>query len=110
MSSLSSIFNHLVLPPKLPGQADPNSATIENGILLRFIHACNTLRNITRSESAEIWESMRRLLHACLRLNAGGRLEKASMLLEFEKIKPNDTLILYVVEQNAALLVRRNVR
>ena len=108
MASLLTVFNHLVLPPKVPGQADPDSASIGNSIGSLLLHACDTLISLA-GHSEEAWVSIRRCLHACLRVNQG-RLEKAALELEFRNLQPGETLILHIVEQNAALLVRRNVR
>ena len=107
MAPLLTVFNHLVLPPKVPGEADTDSASIANAIGQRLVHACDTLITIAgRSEDA--WASIQHCLHACLRVNQG-RLEKASLKLEFHNLQPGETLILHIVEQNAALLVRRDV-
>jgi hypothetical protein len=109
MALLESLFNHLVLPPKLPGQQDTDTELINENILTRLIHACNTLGNITGQEFADTWASIGHSLRLCLHLNQG-RLEKSSMLYEFCHLQPNHLLILHIVEQNAALLVRRQVR
>lgn len=109
MALLESVFNHLVMPPKLPGRLDTNTEGIEHDILTRLIRGCDTLGKFTGQELAETWASLRHSLHVCLNINQG-RLEKASMLQEFYNLQPKDLLILHVVAQNAALLIRRHVR
>ena len=109
MALLESLFNHLVLPPKLPGQQDPDIERTKDNILTRLIHSCNTLGKHTGQEFVDTWASIRHSLRLCLHLNQG-RLEKQSILYEFCHLQPNHLLILHVVEQNAALLVRRHVR
>jgi hypothetical protein len=47
MALLESVFNHLVLPPKLPGQQDRDIEGIEQSILTRLIRACDTLGKST---------------------------------------------------------------
>jgi hypothetical protein len=109
MALLELVFNHLVLPPKLPGQQDIDIEGIETSILNRLIHACDTIDKLTSQKFAETWDSVRHSLRLCLKLNPG-RLEKASMLQEFSNLQQKDLLILHVVEQNAALLIRRHIR
>ncbi|MCJ1402282.1 hypothetical protein MMC11_005502 [Xylographa trunciseda] len=108
MALLESVFNHLVLPPKLPGHRDIDFEGIEQSILTRLIRACDTLGQFTGQPFRETWASVRYSLCMCLNVNPG-RLEKASVLQEFSNLQRNGLLILYVVEQNAALLIRRHV-
>ncbi|TGO18614.1 hypothetical protein BPAE_0372g00020 [Botrytis paeoniae] len=108
MKLLESVFNHLVLPPKLPEHQDVDLESIEQDILLRLIHACGTMYNFTDQPFGETWNSVCNSLRICLNVNRNG-LDKASMLQEFCNLQRNVLLILYVVEQNAALLVRRHV-
>jgi hypothetical protein len=109
MALFESLFNHLVLPPKLPGQQDTEIEGINEIILTRLIHACNTLGKLPSQEFVDTWVSVCHSLRLCLHLHQG-RLEKRSMLYEFCRLQPNHLLILHIVEQNAALLVRRQVR
>ncbi|TVY43757.1 hypothetical protein LSUB1_G001260 [Lachnellula subtilissima] len=108
MALLESVFNHLVLPPKLPGHRDIGIEGIEQSILTRLIRTCDTLGKLTGQQFKETWASVRYSLRICLNTNPG-RLEKASVLHEFHNLQQNGLLILYVVEQNAALLIRRHI-
>ncbi|KAL5325012.1 hypothetical protein ACEPPN_006134 [Leptodophora sp. 'Broadleaf-Isolate-01'] len=109
MAFLESVFNHLVLPPKLPGHRDIDIEGIEQSILTRLIRTCDTLHELTdQQQFKETWASVRYSLRICLNVNLG-RLEKASILQEFYNLQRNGLLILHVVEQNAALLVRRHI-
>ncbi|KAF8867182.1 hypothetical protein BDZ45DRAFT_609382 [Acephala macrosclerotiorum] len=108
MALLESVFNHLVLPPKLPGQRDIDIESIEQNILTRLIRACDILGKFIDQQFAETWASLRHSLRVCLNINPG-RLEKASLLQEFRNLQRNDLLILHVVEQNAALLIRHHI-
>lgn len=109
MALLESVFNHLVLPPRLPGQQDVDIEGIKQSILTRLIRASDTLGKFTGQQYAETWASVRHSLRVCLNINPG-RLEKVSMLQEFENLQPKQLLILHVVEQNAALLVRQQIK
>ena len=109
MTLLESVFNHLVLPQKLPRQQDIDSEEIEINVLTRLIDACRALGEAAGPELVEAWSTLGRSLRVCLDLNLG-RLEKASLLQEFNKLGQNQLLILYVQEQNAALLIRNRSR
>ena len=108
MDFLESVFNHLALPPKLPGEMDRDIEAIERSILNRLIDACNKLTDLTGNQYADTWARVRRSLVSCQKLNSG-RLERASMLESFNSLQPEDLLVLYVVAQNAALLIRSQV-
>jgi hypothetical protein len=82
MALLESVFNHLVLPPKLPGHRDVDLEGIEQSILTRLIRTCDTLGKLTGQQFKETWASVRYSLRICLNTNPG-RLEKASVLQEF---------------------------
>lgn len=109
MASLESVFNHLVLPPKLPEQLDTDKNDIEVRIFTRLIHASDTLSKLSAQEFTQTWTSLLKSLRNCFSINQG-RLEKKSILREFHSLQPNDLLTLHVVEQNAALIIRRHVR
>ncbi|KAI0878565.1 hypothetical protein GGS24DRAFT_517708 [Hypoxylon argillaceum] len=103
---LSSVFNHLVLPPKIPGGQDLDIDTVSHDILLRMIHATDTAVNLTNDMPwQEEYKDLRSSLQACLELNRG-HLEQGSLFKHFQKLELGKVLILYVNEQNAGLLVR----
>ena len=109
MTSLESVFNHLVLPPKLPGGLDTDKDGIETSVFARLIHACDTLSKLSSQEYTQTWATLLKSLHICSNVNQG-HLEKKSMLHEFCSLQQNEFLTLHVVEQNAALIIRRNLR
>jgi hypothetical protein len=53
MTLLESVFNHVVRPPKLPGQRDVDIEDVEVDILTRLIDACRMLGNLAGEELAE---------------------------------------------------------
>ncbi|MAD87210.1 MAG: hypothetical protein CL912_29985 [Deltaproteobacteria bacterium] len=109
MALLESVFNHLVLPPKLPGQQDRDIEVVEQNILTRLIRACDSLGELTGQQFAGTWAPVGHSLRVCLNTNLG-RLEKASILQAFGRLQPKDLFALHVVEQNAALLIRRHIK
>ena len=110
MTSLIDVFNHLVLPPKLSGEQDADIERTGDNIIVRLIHATTTLSKLASQEQTSTWHAVRRYLFCCQSLHARGRLEKQTLISELRNLKHDQPLILHVVEQNAALLVRYNAR
>lgn len=106
---LRSVHNHLVLPPKLPDEQDPDIEVVEDEILSRLRVACNKLAHIEDRRVTNIWSPIGRSLQLCYNLNQG-RLERKTLSVAFSGLEPEIPLILYVVKQNAAVVVRRDVR
>lgn len=107
MASLESIFNHLVLPPKLSEREDPDIELIAANIATRLTRASDTLAKLSNGPEAATWASVSHSLGVCRKLNVG-RLDKSSLLAEFRHLEPSLPLILYVVEQNASVLIRQH--
>jgi hypothetical protein len=110
MASLANVFNHLVLPPRLPGEQDADIEHISNDVLDRLIRATVTLGKLAGQEQASVWHAVRKSLHRCHTLHARGRLEKQSLISEFRHLEHDQPLILHIIEQNAALIIRRDIR
>lgn len=107
MELLNSVFNHLVLPPQIPGSQDENIDEIGDEILRGLIVASRTAsKHTTNAHWTNAYHDLGTSLEACLELN-NGRLEKKSLLKHFQGMVPGQVLILHVVEQNAGLLIRR---
>ncbi|KAL6877133.1 hypothetical protein J3F83DRAFT_759426 [Trichoderma novae-zelandiae] len=108
MASLRSIIDHAVLPPKLPGEKEDNYDAISNELLKRLLDACEKLKPLAGPQLADALHSLSESLGACGALNQG-RLDKVTLLEHLRALGPNGVLICYVVEQNAAVLVRREI-
>lgn len=108
MSILRSIFDHLVLPAKLPGKQEEDVEAISDEILKRLIHACERSHTFAEQPWSEAFYNLGTSLNICRRLHSGC-LEKSSLVEQFGRLELNHILILYVVEQNAALLIRREI-
>lgn len=109
MASLESVFNHLVLPPKIPGRQDTDIEAIEQCILLRLKQACNTLHKFAGQDLQETWDSIDESLCACMNVSRC-HYEWTSILKAFRNLQTKHFLILHMVEQNAALFLRHHVR
>jgi hypothetical protein len=105
---LELLFNHVVLPPRLPGKQDSRIEDIEHGLITRVLHASRTMRDLVNVEFRGRWDSIRRSLQTCKVVNLGGQLNKMSLVAEFRSLQSEDILILHVAQQNAGLLIRRH--
>jgi len=104
-SLLESVFNHVVLPPKLPGCRDLNGRAVEDNLLSRLIAACDTLRALPGQGKQRHWQSVRQQLLMCLDLH-GCRFDRASIRRAFSNLSTDCPVVLHVEEQNCAILVR----
>ena len=109
-SPLAAIFNHLVLPPKLPGTRDGDIGEIERQLAIRLINATETLRDLSNDESTEAWDYIQQSVKTCSIVNEDGRLNQTTLLDAFQRLQDKDGLILHVAEQNAGLLIRCHTR
>ncbi|KAI2607876.1 hypothetical protein GGR54DRAFT_633161 [Hypoxylon sp. NC1633] len=108
MDLLRPVFNHLTLPPQLPGKEDPDIEDVSIAVLERLVAACETIGSLVDEPWSIAFRDLFGSLKACFLLNSG-HLEKATMLEQFRQLEPSHMLILHVVEQNAALLIRREM-
>lgn len=103
--TLEGVFNHLVLPPKLPGGEDPHLDDEGRDFVTRLIAAIDTLNSATNEVYNAPLSTLRKSLHLCRHLNRGC-LDKDTLAVAFKDFGPAP-LILHVVEQNAALIIRQ---
>ncbi|KAI0393574.1 hypothetical protein F5Y17DRAFT_466837 [Xylariaceae sp. FL0594] len=109
MDLLESVFNHLVLPPEIPGAQEGDQESIARHILERLVRAITTLQNITEeSPWRDACQALQRSFETCIDLN-NGPLDRCRLLKQLQSLSPGQVLILYVREQNAGLLIRRDV-
>lgn len=59
MSVLKEVFNHLVLPPQLPGKQDANIESTGDDIVVRLVHATDTLSRLADHEQTSPWHAVR---------------------------------------------------
>jgi hypothetical protein len=110
MSEFIEVFNHLVLPPRLPHKQDTNIESIGDAIIVRLIQATSTLSRLVSREQTSPWHAIRQYLQRCQSLHVNGRLDKLSLILEFRNFNQERPLLLHIAEQNAALIIRYNAR
>ncbi|KAI9734261.1 MAG: hypothetical protein M1834_002365 [Cirrosporium novae-zelandiae] len=105
---LESLFNHIALPPRLPGKHERSIEQIGHALIVRLLNASRFLRDLTNNEFRDQWDCIRRILQTCKTVHSGGRVNKSSLLTEFRTLEHKDLLILHITEQNAGLLIRRH--
>ena len=108
ISLLTSLFNHLALPLRLPGKHESKIEEIELALTVRLLDATRYLRLLTGNDASEMLDYIRRSLEVCKLVNANGRLNKSSLLNAFRGLERREVLILHVAQQNAGLLIRRH--
>lgn len=110
MKVLESVFNHLALPPKLPGARDSNIERVERCIVDRLFDAAVTLKDLLKGEYDETWDRVLDSLQICRDLNQRGTLERTSLFNAFKELHQYDgaNLIIHVAEQNAGLIIRED--
>lgn len=109
MDLLRAVFNHLVLPPRVPGGEDADIEAVSGNVLTRLIRACETVSELTDPPWSEAFRSLQSSLFTCRLLN-GAYLDRSAMLERFRDLEQDQTLILHVAKQNAALLIRREIQ
>lgn len=106
-STLLSTFNHVVLPPELPGKADAQSDTVEKELICRLMAAVTVMKTKSEDDLLSTWQMIENTLKTSSLSNEDGICNKSVLIREFKKLSPENALILRVREQNAGLLIRR---
>ncbi|KAK1993934.1 hypothetical protein LX36DRAFT_728628 [Colletotrichum falcatum] len=106
-----ALYNHLVLPAKLPQQqdADQQADLVKKALAERMASAAKVMSDLPYNEnpSREAWALLSQMLLASNELYRGGRVHKASLLRELENLGPSGCIILHIETQNAGLIIRR---
>lgn len=101
---LGAVFNHVVLPACVP-QKEDDLDPIDRNLIDRLITSVRQYIKISPNNRLD-WILIS--LQSCKALNVSGGLQRASLLTEFQGLRPKAVLILYIKQQNAGLLVRRS--
>lgn len=105
MEPLEEIFNHMVLPVKVPDHGDRDSEAVGSAVLARLMRACK----VVDQDSSYEWSAVKRCLGACKGI-ARARFEAQELVQDWTYLGPGDFSLVRISEQNAALLVRRVVQ
>jgi len=104
-SLLESVFNHVVLPPKLPGRRDLNGQAVESSLQTRLLGACEALCALPAQKAQRCWQFVRQQLLICLDLHRC-RFDRVSIERAFCSLSADCPVVLYIEEQNCAILIR----
>lgn len=105
MSLIECVFNHLVLPPKVPGSHDARYDNVLSDLVGRLLDGIDNLVPHLPAGQKPAIAILRDSLVASGDINAGGLLDRATLIKAFATIKERP-LILYMEPQNAALVVK----
>ncbi|KJK63248.1 Protein of unknown function DUF3638 [Aspergillus parasiticus SU-1] len=100
-------FNHIAFPPKLPGKRDEQPAKVNLDLIIRLRHAVQTLHRMADDDMKVVWQCIEVALNTCHVVNENGMVNKVALLNAFDKLHPESAVIVYIAEQNAALLFRK---
>lgn len=111
MAFLTSVYNHLVLPPQLPDRPDEDSQAVSSAILDLASQACRNIENMGNlqdepKEVADVWPKIAQTLKTCQGIDRRN-MEAALLLQDWRCFAEHDVFLLYIAEHNAALLLRR---
>lgn len=103
---LESTFNHVVLPPKLPGKQDDRVEDVEADLLSRLQNALKTVKSSLEDDDLAIWKAIESSLHTCGLVNEDRYVNKVELLQAFQGLKAQHAIIIRILEQNAGLIIR----
>lgn len=102
---LQAVFNHIALPPRLPGRMDEEMEDVEMALVTRLLKAVDDIHTgesrIVEKAADGGWSSLRRSLELCRTIRGDGRV-LSEILSEIQR---GDGVTIHVAEQNAGLLV-----
>ncbi|KJK86639.1 hypothetical protein H633G_09508 [Metarhizium anisopliae BRIP 53284] len=104
---LKAVFDHMVLPPKLPASPDDDSVPLSWELTARLLDACKQIRC---HESEAIWDTVEASLRLTQDLNRNP-VSKESLVSAFSEVARKKSvawLVLHAVQQNAAMIVHKN--
>lgn len=105
MSLIESVFNHLVLPPKVPGKYEPLYDEVSSDLFVRLLDSIDNLMPHLPTKYRPAVVNLRKSLVASGELNASGCLDRVLLVKAFANIEERP-LMLYMEPQNAALIIR----
>lgn len=82
---LRLVFNHIVLPPQLPGENDDSAEDVERDLTRRMTDAVKTLRSNSDSDTTAVWQSIEESLQALHSITEDSHIKKVSLLSCFTR-------------------------
>ncbi|KAL4873947.1 hypothetical protein BDV12DRAFT_191814 [Aspergillus spectabilis] len=106
-STLLSIFNHVVLPPELPGKSDEQIDAVEGDLIHRFLDVVKAMKTRSQDDLFPTWQIIENTLTSSSLVNDRGICNKAALSKALRKLSPESALTIRIREQNAGLLIRK---
>ncbi|KAL9083501.1 MAG: hypothetical protein Q9159_005747 [Coniocarpon cinnabarinum] len=106
---LNAVFHHVCFPRKLPNSEGFDNEQIAVELHQRILHAARELRTKAPAQCFDKLNVLCKTLATCAGLYNEGCLEKAALLKAFQNLERNDFLFLFVRQQNAGLVVIKDV-
>ncbi|KAM5341666.1 hypothetical protein ACJ41O_014697 [Fusarium nematophilum] len=107
-SVIDALYNHLVLPPRLPHRQDMNMNEIESSLVSRLLASVKHLRDLPENEFRSTWNSVGRALQATKSIHSSGHVDRTILSQELNDLGESEFLVVYVRCQNCALFIRRS--
>lgn len=104
---LEGLFNHLVLPPRLPHREDPNLHEIESQALQFLSDSARDIRDLPGNGFASTMDAVYRSLRATKSVRLNKYIDRSALTMELNSLGENDFVVVHVASQNAALYIRR---
>ncbi|KAJ4350053.1 uncharacterized protein N0V89_008674 [Didymosphaeria variabile] len=105
---LLQLYNHVALPRDVPGKEDSNLGAIEAALLDRILRAVEEIAPLVPQDHTQIVDAIKGTLTSSRAVNVGGTLDKDILVQEIDQLSDRRALLLYVKEQNAAVLVYKD--
>lgn len=95
-------FTHVALPPQRPGSFDQNINNVGADLVTRMLDATDTLVSLTGQVSNEPWQTVRKTIQFCGKINEDGVVNKKPLLKAYQEVEHGVPVIIYVSEQTQA--------
>ncbi|KAM0427773.1 hypothetical protein ACHAPT_007229 [Fusarium lateritium] len=107
LSLSDALYNHLVLPPKLPHRRDTNFNEIEADLIDRLLASVKHIRDLPDNDSRSTWKAIERGLQATKIVHSSGHVDRDVLSRELNGLGESDFVVVHVHAQNCALFIRR---
>lgn len=97
-SLLEHVFNHIVLPPRLPGSQDDDIREVEENLAFRMIFAIQQLRWYSTDDVAPTWRRVAAALKSSSVMDENGAVDEKVVLGNLKSLKSKQTVLLYLKE------------
>ncbi|KAF2276617.1 uncharacterized protein EI97DRAFT_450390 [Westerdykella ornata] len=101
------LFHHICLPRDVPGHQSDSMERVDAELLHRLIQAVKAIAPFLPLEHHGSVDAVRIALTTAKLLNVEAEMDRKILLKEFRELDARNSLILFIAEQNAAILIYR---